>query len=80
MVSVLLRVFTLYCTANYTYSPPPSGTKCICTEQFSSVGDPLHFGADPDPDPTPFFSDFKDEKKLFFSYFFTKNLPTGTLC
>jgi hypothetical protein len=29
---------------------------------------------DPDPgttlDPTPFFSDFKDAKKLFFPYFF----------
>jgi hypothetical protein len=30
---------------------------------------------DPDPDPTPFFSDIKDAKKLFFSF----NLPTGTL-
>jgi hypothetical protein len=36
---------------------------------------------DPDPtldptlDPTPFFIDFKDAKKLFFSY----NLPIGTL-
>ncbi len=34
---------------------------------------------DPDPaltpDPTPFFSDFKDAKNLFFSY----NIPTGTL-
>jgi hypothetical protein len=33
---------------------------------------------DPDPDPnrdtTPFFSDFKDAKKIFFSY----NIPTGT--
>ncbi len=42
-----------------------------------SVGDPWHFGADPDPRirtyemdpdptpaPTPFFSDFKDEKLL----------------
>ncbi len=29
---------------------------------------------DPDltPDPTPFFSDFKDAKKLIFSYFFLK--------
>ncbi len=36
---------------------------------------------DPDPtlDLTPFFSDFKDTKKLFFSYFFSYNLPTGTL-
>jgi hypothetical protein len=26
---------------------------------------------DPDPDPTPFFSDFKDaKKKYFFPYFF----------
>jgi hypothetical protein len=30
-------------------SPTPSGTKFICTEQFSSVGDPGHFGADPGP-------------------------------
>jgi hypothetical protein len=42
----------------------------------SSFGDPLHFGADPDPlqirgpylwltdpDPTPFFGDLKDAKK-----------------
>jgi hypothetical protein len=44
-----------------------------------SVVDPWHFGADPylwltdpgpTPDPTPFFSDFKDAKKLIFSYFF----------
>ncbi len=45
----------------------------------SSVGDPCHFGAVPltnGPDPNPFFSDVKDEKKIvFFSY----NLPTGTL-
>ncbi len=50
------------------------------------VGDLWHFGADPDPhlwlmdpdptpDPTPFFSAFKDAKKIpFFSF----NLPTGT--
>jgi hypothetical protein len=32
--------------------------------------------SDPTPDPTPFFSDFKDAKKfIFFSY----NLPAGTL-
>ncbi len=29
---------------------------------------------DPDPDPTPFFSDFKDAKNYFFSYFFLKHL------
>jgi hypothetical protein len=34
---------------------------------------------DPAPDPTTFFSDFKDAKKLLFSYFFSYNLPTGTL-
>ncbi len=36
------------------------------------VGDPWHFGADPDlaPDPTPFFIDFKDAKKIFFHIFF----------
>jgi hypothetical protein len=34
---------------------------------------------DPDPDSTPFFSDIKDAKKLFFSYFyFFYNLPTHT--
>jgi hypothetical protein len=33
---------------------------------------------DPDPtrDPTPFFSDFKDAKKIFFSSY---TLPAGTL-
>jgi hypothetical protein len=31
------------------------------------------------PDPTPFFSYFKDAKKYFFPYFFSYNLPTGTL-
>jgi hypothetical protein len=41
---------------------------------------------DPDPapdphstsDPTPFFSDFKDAKKVNF-YIFSYNLPAGTL-
>jgi hypothetical protein len=33
---------------------------------------------DPTPDPTHFFSDFKDGKKKF-SYFFLLNLPAGTL-
>jgi hypothetical protein len=33
---------------------------------------------DPTPDPTPFFSDFKDAKKIFFPIFFSYNLPTGT--
>jgi hypothetical protein len=28
--------------------------------------------------PTSFFTDFKDAKKVFFSYFFSYNLPTGT--
>jgi hypothetical protein len=32
---------------------------------------------DPDPDPTPYFSDFRVEKKIFI--FFSYNLPTGTL-
>ncbi len=54
----------------------------------TGVGDPGQFGADsdprlrsdpdPTPDPTPFFSDFKDAKKLFFK-FFSYNLPVGTL-
>ncbi len=41
----------------------------------SSVGDPWHFGADPDPtpDPTPFFIDFKDAKRK--SYFFLITCP-----
>ncbi len=30
-----------------------------------------------DPDPTPFFSDFKDAKKKF--HIFSYTLPTGTL-
>ncbi len=49
---------------------------------FSLVGDPWHFGADPDPylwlmdpDPTPFFIDFKDAKKIIFSYFFLITCP-----
>jgi hypothetical protein len=33
---------------------------------------------DPTPDPTPFFSDIKDGKKLFF-IFFSYNLRAGTL-
>ncbi len=33
---------------------------------------------DPTPDPIPFFSDFKDAKKIAFSYYFSLNLPTGT--
>jgi hypothetical protein len=54
----------------------------------TGVGDPGHFGADPDPrlrtdpdptpDLTPFVSDFKDAKKLFFQIF-SYNLPAGTL-
>ncbi len=38
----------------------------------SSVADPLHFGAD--PDPTPFFSEIKDAKNCF-SYFFLITYP-----
>jgi hypothetical protein len=34
---------------------------------------------DPTPDPTPFFSDFEDEKKYFFPIFFSYNLPADTL-
>jgi hypothetical protein len=33
----------------------------------TSVGDPSHFGAD--PDPTPFVSDFKNATKTFFFIF-----------
>ncbi len=52
-----------------------------------SVGDPCHFGADPDPhlslndpdptlDPTPFFSVFKNGEIFFsFSYFFLITYP-----
>ncbi len=63
----------------------------ISTLLYTSVGDPWHFGADPDPDPRirtlwlmdsaldpdptpdpiPFFSDFKDAKKITFSYYFS---------
>ncbi len=33
-----------------------------------------------DPDPTPFFNDLRDAKKLnYFHIFFSYNLPTGTL-
>jgi hypothetical protein len=45
----------------------------------SGYADPYLWVMDPDPnptpDPTPLFSDFKDAKKIFFSY----NLPAGTL-
>ncbi len=34
---------------------------------------------DPIPDPTSFFSDFKDAKKNFYFIFFAYNLPTNTL-
>jgi hypothetical protein len=35
------------------------------------------FGSEPDatPDPTPFFSDFKDAEKNCFSYFFLITYP-----
>jgi hypothetical protein len=33
--------------------------------------------ADPTPDQTPFFIDFKDAKKDFF-HIFSYNLPTGS--
>ena len=45
----------------------------------TSVGDPYLWLMDPDPDPTPdltpFFSDFKDAKKLFFFHFFLITYP-----
>jgi hypothetical protein len=34
---------------------------------------------DPTPDPTPFFSELKDEKKIIFFIFFSYDLPAGTL-
>ncbi len=34
---------------------------------------------DPTPDPTPFFSEFKDAKRYMFFIVFSYNLPTGTL-
>ncbi len=42
---------------------------------YQSVWDLWHFGADPDlwlmdPDPTPFFNDFKDAKQISFSHIF----------
>jgi hypothetical protein len=47
----------------------------------SSGGELGSVQIDPDstPDPTPFFSDFKDAKNYFFHIFFSYNLPTGTL-
>jgi hypothetical protein len=43
----------------------------------TSVGDPCHFGADPDRtlDSTTFLSDFNDAKKIIFSYFFLITYP-----
>jgi hypothetical protein len=35
----------------------------------------LLMDSDPNPDPTPFFSDFKDAKKNFSSYFFLRTYP-----
>ncbi len=42
--------------------------------------DPYLGLTDPDltPDPTPFFSDFKDAKKMCFFIFFSYTLPAGT--
>ncbi len=50
----------------------------------ASVGNPCHFGADPDradpnlwlfdkdptPDPTPFYSDFKDGENYYYYFIF----------
>ncbi len=41
---------------------------------FISVGDPWNFDADPylwllDPDPTPFYSDFREARKIFYIFF-----------
>ncbi len=60
----------------------------IYSSQQSSVGDPWHFGADsdpflllmdpdlaPDPNPTFFFSDFNDAKKIFFIFSYTGTYP-----
>ncbi len=35
-------------------------------------------GSDQTPDPTPFFINFKDAKKIIFFTFFSHNVPTGT--
>ncbi len=55
-----------------------------CWLRHSSVGDSWHFGADPDPyfwlmdlDPTPFFFDIKNAKKIFCFHIFSHNLLTG---
>jgi hypothetical protein len=49
----------------------------------SGSADPYLILLDPEPDPipdqTPFFSDFKDARKIFFSNFLSYNLPAGTL-
>ncbi len=65
------------CWESVTWNSPLADLK---TGKTGSVGDPWHFGADPDPtpDPTPFFSDFKDVKKIIFFIFFSYNLPKGT--
>ncbi len=39
-----------------------------------SIADPLLMDSDPNPDPTPFFGDFKDAKKKF-PYFFLRTYP-----
>jgi hypothetical protein len=59
-VSVLLaRDRAMQCTKVRTLVQEASNNRDAASGD--SVGDPRHFGADPDPDP--FFSKFKDVKK-----------------
>ncbi len=72
----------------YHASPPTYSCKDIT---LTSVGDPWHFGCgsrsgspDPylwlmDPDPTPFFSDLKDAKKIIFLHLTQLPVSTSTL-
>ncbi len=67
-----------------SHPPPPTPPGPLSAYNTISVGDPCHFGADPDPrirtlwlmdpDPTPFLHWFLGCKKKYFFY----NLRTGT--
>jgi hypothetical protein len=64
----------VYGDMNKASAPPIYLT--ILREEKISVGDPEHFGADPAPDPTPFFIDFKDE--FIFFLITCPAVPTGS--
>jgi hypothetical protein len=50
------------------HDQPPIKTAPVRTIE-TSVGDPHLWLMNPDPDPTPFFSDFNEQKNNFLSFF-----------